>query len=323
MSATLEQVRAILPPELLLKIHRLKFPWHKNEPPSGAAIGQHHFRPGESDQKAFYDLVFHNALVPLSKISLDELLSIDLTQVLPEPEAANYPEQCLGLVILLDQTRGILTGYNKRYTKSFFDPICENLVKQFIAMPGDFRPDGKGAWIERDYTFEEWIVRTFFFWAPLVHSEQFMIKNREDLKEQLQTLRSNVRSNIGMEDPFAHLEASDDKDILAFKRVLEEGPPMKSYEDPSKEATIGDYAFYRIRISNAHFAITDTYGHYPYWVRWKGKDLTNRDKEFFQKSDNFQYDPSDDLILDDIRQDVLNSVWKPLAPNPKFEGGAS
>ena len=150
-----------------------------------------------------------------------------------------------------------------------------------------------------------------------------MVKNREDVKDQLHTLRSNVRSNIGMDDPFAQIEDADDKTILTFKKVLEEGPPMKSYEDPSKEATVGDYAFYRIRLSNAHFAITDTYGHYPYWVRWKGKELTEKDKEFFRKSDNFQYHPNDDPVLDEIRQDVLNGVWKPLSPNPKIEGGTS
>ncbi|KAF2096413.1 hypothetical protein NA57DRAFT_58329 [Rhizodiscina lignyota] len=322
MAITIEQVRQILTPELLHAVYRLKFPWPKNEPPSGATIGQMHFRPSPSYMKSFHDLIFHSALLPLSKLPLDELMSLDLTEVLPEADAPDYPEQSLGLITLLDQARIILKGYSFRYVRAFFDPICEKLARQLIALPGDFRPDGKGAWIERDYTMDEWLVRTLWFWAPLVHSDKFMAQDREDLKDWLHTIRSNVRTYSGKEDPFVQLEDADDRDVRAFKTVEDEGPPKTSYENPEEEADVADYAFWWIRILNSHFAITDTYKHYPYWIRWTGAEWTEKDKEFFQKNDNYRYDPANEPILEEVRQDSLKGVWKPLKPNPKFETNA-
>ena len=314
-----ERLCEILNHDLLTAVYRLKYPYRKGEKLSGAHVGQSQFRPSIEYMQSYYDLVFHRALVPLSKIPMSTLLAADLTQCLPNPGASDYPEQCIGLITLLDQTRMITTGYNFRYTRSFFDPICEKLARQLTSLPLDKRPDGKAAWLSRGYSCDDWLIRTIWFWAPLVHSDTFMTADRQTLKKWLHYMRMECENHSGRSDPFAPLEPTDDVDILAFKRIETAGPPCKSYEDAGEEATVTDYAFWWIRILNSHFAITDMCGHYPYWIRWKGQEWTKRDREFMLKSDNFRYNPEDEPVLQEVRRDYLHGVWKPMSPNHKYE----
>ena len=309
----------ILTPELCMEVYRLKFPWEKGNLPSGAVEGQSHFKPSADYIQAFYNLIFHHAIKPLSQLPLDSVLSVDLSKLLPNPNSPEYPEHCLGMITLLDQTRVFTTGYGFRYTRAFFDPICEQLVRQLVSLPANIRPDGKQAWLSRDYTLEDWLVRTLWFWAPLVHSDVFMTADRELLKEWLHNMRSEVEYHAAVSDPFASMEPYDDVDINAFKGIMTKGPPSKSYFNSDNEAAVSDYAFWWIRILNSHFAITDMCGHYPYWVRWTGLEWTEEDKEFMEKTDNFQYDPANEPILQQVRNDYLDGVWKPLQPNLKYE----
>lgn len=310
-------IKKIFTPELLLAVFRHKHPWPKQNAPDGATIGQYQFRPSKEWQQAFYDLVFHQALVPLSKIPLDELLDYDFTQVLPPTTASDYPQQALGLITILDQQRQLCTGYGFRYTRSFFDPICEKLVRQLIAQPADFRPDGKHAWISRGYTLDEWLVNVLWFWAPLVHADAFMTQDRQRLKDFLHFMRAEVEAHSGKRDPFAEKEASDDVDIHAFEQIEGAGPPTKSYFE-DEHATCSDYAFWWIRILNSHFAITDMCGHYPYWIRWKGQLFSDADRDFLRQT-KFRYDPADEPTLEQVREDYLNGVWRELPVNASFE----
>lgn len=312
-----QHLSRILTPELCLTVYRLKYPYGKGQLPSGAVVGRSHFRP--EDFQAFYDLVFRSALMPMSRLPLDALLNVDLTELLPAPTAPNYPEQCLGMVTILDQQRVLTTGYSFRYTRAYFDPICEKLARELIALPEDVRPDGKEAWLSRGYTFDDYLTRTLWFWAPLVHSDEFMVHDRRSLKDWLHAVRSEVEVHSGVADPFAALEADDDVDVTAFQRIEGEGPPQRSCSDPDSEATVSDYTFWWIRILNSHFAITDVCGHYPYWIRWKGREWTEADKEFMKSTSNYRYDPTIETILQEVRKDYLDGVWKLLQPNPKYE----
>ena len=146
-----------------------------------------------------------------------------------------------------------------------------------------------------------------------------MVKDRQRLKDWLHTMRSEVEAHSRTSDPFAPLEAEDDEGITAFQRIEGEGPPLQSYSNPDSEATVSDFSFWWITILNSHFAITDICGHYPYWIRWKGLDWTEADKEFMRKTNNYRYDPKMEPALQEVRKDVLEGVWKPLQPNPKYE----
>jgi hypothetical protein len=259
MAELREKLGEFLTPGILLAVYREKYPYKKSQPPSGAIVGKAHFRPGYGQK--LYDLIYHDVLLPMSKMPLESLLKVDMTEYLPSPDATDYPEQSLGLITLLDQTRILTTGYSFRYTRAFFDPVCEKLARQLFSLPADIRPDGKNAWFSRGYSFDDWLIRTLWFWAPLVHSDEFMVKDRQALKDWLHTTRAEVEAHVGMSDPFAPLEAEDDVDINAFQRIETDGPPEKGYSNPEYEATIADYSFWWIRILNSHFAITDMCGH--------------------------------------------------------------
>lgn len=311
------QLRRTLTPDLLLAVHRCKYPYGKGQLPSGAVIGRNHF--SLSYGEAFYDLVYHRVLIPMSEMPLETLLAVDMTEYLPKPNATDYPEQSLGLITLLDQSRGLTAGYSFRYTRSFFDAVCEKLARQLVSLPLDVRPDGKNAWLSRGYSVDDWLARTLWFWAPLVHSDEFMVEDRQTVKDWLHSMRSEVEAHSGVPDPYAPLEAADDADLNAFKEIETAGPPQIGHADPKDEATISDYSFWWIRIMNSHFAITDMCGHYPYWIRWKGFEWTWEDKEFMRQTNNFRYDPGTELILQEVRRDSLEGVWKAMEPNPKYE----
>jgi hypothetical protein len=147
-----------------------------------------------------------------------------------------------------------------------------------------------------------------------------MTADRQVLKDWLHNMRAEVEAHCGQSDPFAPLEAEDDVDICAFQAIESAGPPLKSYTNEGKEATVSDYAFWWIRILNSHFAITDMCGHYPYWIRWTGKEWTEKDREFMRTTGNFRYDPvKDELVYEQVRKDHLEGLWRPLQPNPAYE----
>ncbi|CAK3852593.1 related to MSH4-meiosis-specific [Lecanosticta acicola] len=315
----MERLREILKPELLTAAYLWKWPWPKSQQPNGAEVGHFHFQPSSDQEQAFYDLVFYQVIKPISDLSLNALLDTDWTRLLPESSQQDYPEKALGLITIIDQFRILGSGYGKRYTRAFFDPLAEKLARQLIGLPMDKRPDGKAAWMSRGYSFEEWIVRTLWFFAPPVHSDKFMTADRAAVKEWLHYIRAELEEHSHQEDPFAELEPADDVDIRAFERILIAGPPKKSYADPKKEATTYDYAFWWIRILNSHFAVTDMCGHYPYWRRWEGFELTEEDETFMRATTVFGYLPEDEAILQQVRQDKLDGVWQPLPSNPEFE----
>ena len=242
MSELKHRLSQILTPELCMLAYQLKFPFAKQSLPSGAAVGQHQFGAAKNTQ-AFYDLIYHTAIIPLSEIPLDVLLAFDLTDLLPLADTPEYPEHCLGMVQILDQSRALMSGYGFRYTRSFFDPICEKLVRQLIALPDDVRPDGKEVWLSRGYSFDDWIVRVVWFWTPLVHSDHFMTASRQRLKDWLHYIRSEVEYQYSVRDPFAALEDDDDVNVTLFDEIVKAGPPLKSYINSEAEATIADFAF--------------------------------------------------------------------------------
>ena len=317
----MDTLRAILTPQLLLNVYRLKFPWAKGELPSGAKVGAYHFTPNSDYRQSFYDLIFHQALIPISRLPLSELLKLDLTQSLPTPNTTDYPEQALGLVLILDQgTRGLASGYGARYTPSFFDHICLKLAEQLVALPTHLRPDRKEAWLARGYSFDDYVVRTLWVWGPLVHSDDFMVRGRQAVKDWCHTVRAEIEAHSGMKDPFAPLEAQDDLDVNLFANMFVEGPPSKSFSDQTKEATMTDYGFWYIRIINSHFVLTDTCGHYPFWVRPRGLEWTEKDREVLEKEPRYmaiEYAGEETMKL--IRQDYLDGVWRPLMPTPQYE----
>ena len=60
-------------------------------------------------------------------------------------------------------------------------------------------------------------------------------------------------------------------------------------------------------------------GHYPYKVRWQGLEWTEKDKEYMTQTNWYRYEPADEAVLELVRKDYLEGIWRRLDPNPKFE----
>lgn len=141
-----------------------QIPWPKQHTPSGAVAGRFHFKASAAWISEFSELVFEDALQPLSRLPLAKILELNLPNLLlPETIFDEYLELSLSLVTLLDQARLLLgTGYNIRYTRGFFDPLAEKVVRQLVLpYSNDFfnRPDHLRLWFSRGYNFNHWLVR--------------------------------------------------------------------------------------------------------------------------------------------------------------------
>ena len=319
MHSSKNQIRQIITPQLCLDVYNLKFPYPKGQLPDAGELGQTLFKPSPIFMQALYDLTYHSAILPLSQLPLDTLLAVDFTELLPDPDATNYPEQCLGMVILLDQAPRLSTGYGFRYARAFFDPLCVKLGLLFISLPIDRRPDGKQAWLSRGYSFEDWLVRMPWFWAPLSHSDSFMTEGRQQMRELLHNMRSEVEAHYDVRDPLAAFEHGDEIDINAFQKLEGPGPPTDSYIRPGSDASMADLAFWTVRLFKSQFATYDMCGHAPYWVRWGGLEWTDNDREWIEKNGSFRHDPETEAVLEEVRKDYVVGVWKPMPLNPRFE----
>jgi hypothetical protein len=146
-----------------------------------------------------------------------------------------------------------------------------------------------------------------------------MTNDRQRLKDYLHEIRAEAEAISGRSDPFAHLEAQDAVDFTAFPRIESDGPPRQSYFNSGDDPSVADYTFWWIRILNAHFAWTDKCGHYAYWVRYRGGEWNERDKEAMKATNNYRYSPDDEPLLQKIKQDEIGGIWQPLEPNPAYE----
>lgn len=178
-------------------------------------------------------------------------------------EAPDYPEQSLGLIYVFDQTRGYFTGTDLQYVNSFFDNLAVKLVGDLLAIKssGFNPPQSPAAWLSRGYTFDDWIARWTWLVVPLVHSETYMTQHRY-IKTIIHQARLEVQATTQVKDPYATRESIDEKDFSLFTRMIQDSYPSKHLL--GKEVEMHDYAFWLIRLFTAHFALTDTFGRYPY-----------------------------------------------------------
>lgn len=307
----------IITPELLVKVHNLVVPWEKANKIDWETLGQKTLDDDPDRERIIYQTLFSNVWRPISKMPLEVLLQIDMTDLLPEPDAPDYPEQCFGLIHIFDQTRPHFVDTDKRYTNSFFDPLCLKLVKDLHAVQdqGFQPPQALEAWSSRGYTFDDWIARSIWLIAPFTHSESYTTENRSDIKTMLHELRSKAESASGVKDLYASQESSDEKNVFLFDRFIRESPPSK--EQLGRDVEMYDFAFWMIRLDIAHLAVTDRFGRYPYRNDAVGRDYVDGELEWQEKQEALVR--LDEDLRARIRRDVDAGVWSPLRGNPHFE----
>ena len=303
-------LRQIFTPELLRKVYKMHIPMQKGELPDWEQLGS---GPSKGTERNMYQTTFPNVLLPLSKMPLEELRVVDLREFLPPTDAPEYPEQCLAMIHILDQARVLLHGTDLRYVNDFFDVLAFKLAKDCLEVRPP--PHSKEAWLSRGWTFENWVAVLLGFLAPLIHSESFMVHQRPLTKELIHEYRSEVERYTGVEDPFAAREGEDERDLFLFSKLILLGSPTR--EQLGREVRVEDYAFYWIRMLNAHYGITDRFGRYPYRNDVLGRDFAAGELEWMKETGVFERLPED--VRDQIRRDVDSGIWSPLKGNSALE----
>ena len=322
-----DQLRELLKPSLLLKVHNLVFPFPKASQLDWQVAFDNNWAPKLDRLKTLYELLFPVWLA-MSKMPLDELKKMSMLEFLPEHTASDYLEQCSGLVWILDQQRIYFTGTDVRYTRSFFDPLAEKLASELFdeqgaesGVPSASSPFHKEVWLAKGWTFEDYVVRVIWIWTPLIHSERFMHERWTTNKAFIDSLCSEVESYSNRLDPHRRTEAEDEKDLLLFSDMLKgaDGKGRPTKETLGRDLEMSDCLFWILRILLAHWPIIHRFGRYPYSNDQMGRDFAQGELEWIESTgfSGFQRIPENDRKL--IRQDVENGTWTSFKGNTDFE----
>jgi hypothetical protein len=170
ISSSTNDLRSVLTPSLFSAVLNNRMPWPKEKSFPFGSMAAYISKNERDGAEEFYNIAYpvlrHLSTVGVSKMP-------DLMQFLPTPESKEFPEQALGLQLLLDQgPRFLLGGIDKRYGASYFDVISLQYAKQLHALPEALRPDSRARWMkEIGASFDCWVIARFWFIAPFAHAE--------------------------------------------------------------------------------------------------------------------------------------------------------
>lgn len=285
----------ILIPSLYTKILEIQFPW--DGPVDMAFASQFYFLRIPDNSRQVYDALHRQALKPLS-IFCPTIP--DLIEYLPNPSNALYTEQTLALVLLLDQgPRTLYTGVDVRYTYDFFDVTSRKLVKSLISS-GTF-PDAVERWMELGYSFEDAMIRKFWLYGPLIHSEE--LADHQAVTPMIEGMRLDVEKYSGKRDPWRATQREDAKDTTLFSKLIRGGPPR----------TFPEFFFWLFRVFDAHLPIIAEYGRYPYRNDAQGRETAKREREYLKVTEDFGKPPLTRAEAQKLKDDKTAGVWEKLS----------
>lgn len=301
-----------LTPELFESLRRVHLPWRETQMLDYTAVAKAFFAGEPDTRPEFYNLAFHQALKPLSTLGVDNVP--DLMQFLPPPEAMEFPAKALGLVLLLDQVpRSILSGVNARYSYGYFDFLAQQLVLRLLALPAHLRPDTMDRLMTQGWTYDYSIVARFWFYAPLIHSENINFHGMQ--QALIDDMRRDVEKRVGKKDPGRETMKEDLEDIYGFSRVLKQVPLRDGL-------TIDDFFFWFFRVIVLHVPIIKKFGRYPYRNNTLGR-VSTEEEEQYAKDTNYFAMERDEEVIKKIRADVEAGRWTPLQDEPKYSGSTT
>ena len=258
--------------------------------------------PDEERQKEFRNIAWP-ALKALSVLGVDNVP--DLLQFLPPPESKDFPEQALGLQLLLDQgPRALFEGIDIRYTYDYFQHLGRKFAQQLLDLPSSLRIDSKERWMdEQGASFDFWLRVRLFLIAPVVHSEG--LADHELAMQMNEEVRVEVERFTDKTDPYRAKRAELLRDIYAFGKMYREGPRTEN------GPTMDGWFFWMWTVLDVHKPIIDKFGKYPYQDVPKGRVSTEEEREWsivFEQG----VDKSKSDVAKRIREDVLKGRWTPL-----------
>lgn len=289
----------LLPPSQLFAIFRARIPWSRSTPLNFAHV---------RDVSSYFDTdAFHALCFPVLKW-LSEINSLNVADklfaLLPAPESREFPEQALGLLLLLDQgPRQLFSGHDERWTYSYFDGLALRVLHRLRTLPEKLQPDRQKRWVgEMGYTFSHWTIAHFWFTAPLTHSES--AADQELQRSLCDEKREAVEAMTGTRDAFRDCCTELATDPTAFSRRARMGPP------PGDDITMADFVFWFLMIFDTHVPIIRSFGRFPSRNGAVGRATTEAEKSFLERTGGFGT-----LEVEAerrVREDVEAGKWTPL-----------
>lgn len=294
-----EDLRRLLTPELFSLIFNARLPYDRHASTDFAEFGRDiflegHFGPAVRKRAG-------PALTALGKTGLDR--APDLSTFLPAPADPAYPEQCVGLQLVLDTCpRVLMRAADARWTHAYFAPLSERLDRIWRALPGGQRPDAWERGLGRRATLDYWIALRFWFRGPLVHSER-AADQRVALAYADET-RAVVEAETGLADPWRATRAKVLADVTGFARVYRAGPPCGG------DVTAAAWAFWAAMLMDMHAPIIERFGRYPYLNAVTGRVSTEEERQWIEETAHFG-EASED-VAKKVIDDVKAGRWTPL-----------
>ncbi len=292
------ELKPILNPSLFQFALEASIPFSRTDPLDFNEVGRDMFT---DKARTFRDRV-QPVLQTLSKIGLDNMP--DMMQFLPPPSSPEFPAQCLGLQLLLDEIPRVLYSYKSidgRWTNSYFDVISYKLARTWVSLPPEQRPDAWARW-RKSVSLDYWIILRLWFGTPFVHNGT---REGQAIALRLtEETRTTVEQVTGQNDPNRRDRDSILSDVYAFARVFTAGPPQ------GDDVTAASWCFWMTKLMDIHKPIVDRFGRYPYRNSTQGFESTEEEKKWLEETHHFGEAPPD--VAKRIREDIEAGRWTPL-----------
>jgi len=301
-----EPLRSLITPALLAQIAEGFLPFSKTEDLNFSDVEsketQEHFQNVCKSSNA------KQALIALSQLSPDASLpDLNLMSLLPPPTANEFPQQCFGLQLLLDQASRILfPGIGARWQSGYFGPLGRRLAGQWYALPEQQRPYKWHRWQDMGVmSFSYWAATQTMWAAPFLHAEDLESQQIGlDLSEEL---RRTVEDRTGKKDSYRETMDVTLTDDLLFLREVVKGPPV---DEGESSISLTNWAFWWCMILDAHWPIIKRFGRYPYRNAILGRVNTEQEKKWLDDTGHFA--EASPEVVERIREDVEKGIWTPL-----------
>ncbi|XWX00142.1 hypothetical protein V2A60_008161 [Cordyceps javanica] len=308
-------LRSLITPELLKYIVEVKIPHSKTEALDFTDVTKH--MSGSDFSEKLESTAARDALIAISQMAPNGQMpspsELDFMSFLPPPQSPEFPTQCLGLQLLLDQaSRELFGGVDGRWQSALFGPLARRLCGQWLALPSAHRPDTWSRW--RDdagvSSFDYWLVSRVMWIAPITHDET--LESQRITLDLVEETRSLAEERFGVKDPYRATRDELLGDDLAFLREMTKGGPPRTADGGIDRAT---WIFWWCMILDAHWPIIERFGRYPYRNAILGRDSTEQEKRWLDDTSHIAEAPPD--VAEAIRKDIEKGVWTPLGQNAK------
>ncbi|KAJ6788696.1 hypothetical protein PWT90_02418 [Aphanocladium album] len=307
---TESRVRTLITPELLTLVVDAQLPYGTSEPLNFAEVVNYMSSSGFRDK--LEPTSARDALLAISHLApngqLPSSSELDLMSLLPPPESPEFPKQCFGLQLLLDQASCVLFGgIDKRWQSGVFGPLARRLTAQWLALPAEQRPDTWARWHDDVgvQSYDYWLVSRLTWIAPISHYED--LESQRIALALMEDTRSMVEERFGVKDPYRATRDALLKDDQAFVREMCKGGAPRDAEGGIDRAT---WIFWWCMIIDAHWPIIERFGRYPYRNAVLGRESTEGEKKWLDDTSHVGEVPPD--VAKAIAGDVAKGVWTPL-----------